>query len=111
MRAILFIILVIFIQLNKVLCEPGYGKKNEIMKFLFVYIIYSGSVFPTPLTVSNDDPNFQLCPVESGAYAHTTNCSLFHICAFGDHTIYSCIEGFFFNPTSGKCQYWPVVRD
>jgi hypothetical protein len=33
------------------------------------------------------------------------------MCTFGIHTIYSCIDGFFFNPTSGKCQYLPVVRN
>jgi hypothetical protein len=33
------------------------------------------------------------------------------MCTFGIHTIYSCIDGFFFNPISGKCQYFPVVRN
>jgi len=49
--------------------------------------------------------------MESGAYTHTTNCSLFHMCTFGIHTIYSCIDGFFFNPTSGKCQYFPIKNE
>lgn len=63
------------------------------------------------MDISNDDPNFQECPRESGAYTHTTNCTLFHMCTFGIHAIYSCIDGFFYNPTSGKCQYFPVVRN
>ncbi|CAF1028068.1 unnamed protein product [Rotaria sordida] len=70
-----------------------------------------GSVFPIPLTILNDDPNFRQCPDKSGTYAHTTNCSLFHVCMFGIHTIYSCIDGFFFNPTNGKCQYWPFEKE
>ena len=31
------------------------------------------------------------------------------MCTFSMHAIYSCIDGFFFNPNSGKCQYWNVV--
>ncbi|CAF3324674.1 unnamed protein product [Rotaria sp. Silwood1] len=70
-----------------------------------------GSVFPTPLSLSNDDPNFRQCPKENGIYAHTTNCSLFHACTLGIHTIYSCIDGFFFNPTSNICQYMPIEKE
>ncbi|CAF1537500.1 unnamed protein product, partial [Adineta steineri] len=69
------------------------------------------TIFPIPLLTSNDDPNFQQCPVESGAYPHTTNCSLFHMCTFGILTTYSCIDQFFFNPTTGKCQYLSTEKD
>ena len=62
------------------------------------------------MTISNDDSNFQQCPKESGAYPHTTNCSLFHMCTFGIHRIYSCIKGFFFNPINGRCQHLSIVR-
>lgn len=70
-----------------------------------------GNIYPTPLTVRNEDMNFEQCPNKNGAYAHTSNCSLFHLCTFGIHTIHSCVDGFFFNPTSRRCQYLPMVND
>ncbi|UJR13749.1 hypothetical protein I4U23_000759 [Adineta vaga] len=66
---------------------------------------YARSVFPIPLMVSNDDPHFSKCPTENGIYAHTTNCSLFHMCIFGIHTVYTCIDRFFFNPIHNRCEY------
>jgi len=83
--------------------------KRKLLKLFFELSL--GSVFPIPLTTSNEDPNFQYCPNENGAYIHTTNCSLFHMCSFGIHTIYSCINGFYFNPTSHQCQYLLIVRN
>ncbi|CAF2711800.1 unnamed protein product [Rotaria sp. Silwood2] len=94
MSAVVFIIFTIFIQVNKVLNASAFG-----------------SVFPIPLNISNDDPNFRQCPEKSGNYAHTTKCSLFHACTLGIHTIYSCIDGFLFNPASGECQYWPMEKE
>lgn len=94
MHTLLFLVFTSFSLFNRVLCASDFG-----------------SVFPIPLAINNNDVNFQHCPKESGAYAHTTNCSLFHMCNSGDHTIYSCIDGFFFHPTNGKCQYWPVEKE
>jgi hypothetical protein len=33
------------------------------------------------------------------------------MCNFGIHTIYSCIDGFYFNSTNRRCQYSPIVRN
>lgn len=70
-----------------------------------------GNIFPISLDIPNEDPNFQGCSNKNGLYAHTINCSLLHMCNSGIHTIYSCIDGFYFNPTSRRCQYLLVVRE
>ncbi|CAF1621762.1 unnamed protein product [Adineta ricciae] len=72
----------------------------------------AGSVFPIPLMVSDDDdPHFQDCPSENGVYAHTTNCSRFHMCALDVHAVYSCVDRFFFNPMSRRCEYVPLKNE
>ncbi|CAF4099962.1 unnamed protein product [Rotaria sp. Silwood2] len=86
--SVIIAIMVSVLQSNKILCQSEYG-----------------SFFPIPLTILNEDPNFRQCPIENGAYVHTTNCSLFHHCTFGIHRIYSCIDEFFFNPISSRCQH------
>ncbi|CAF3971945.1 unnamed protein product [Adineta steineri] len=87
MYTLIITICIILLQFNNLLSQSNYG-----------------SIFPIPLIISNDDPNFQECPVENGLYAHSTNCSLFHMCTLNSHTIYTCIDGFFFNPSNGQCQ-------
>ena len=82
---------------------------NEDYKINSFVFLFSGGVFPIPLTISNEDPNFTRCLVENGVYVYTTNCSLFHLCTFGIHTIYSCLDGFFFNPISSQCQHFSIV--
>ncbi|CAF3982912.1 unnamed protein product [Rotaria magnacalcarata] len=69
-----------------------------------------GGFFPIPLTIKNDDKNFSQCPADGGIYSHSTNCSLFHLCTIDTHAIYTCIDGFFFNPTTGECQFWPLEK-
>ncbi|CAF4504010.1 unnamed protein product [Rotaria sp. Silwood1] len=91
---IIITIIVSFLQFNKILCQSEYG-----------------SFFPIPLTIPYEDPNFQRCPSETGAYVHTTNCSLFHHCTFGIHRIYSCIDEFFFNPISNRCQRLSMEKE
>lgn len=69
-----------------------------------------GGVFPIPLLTFQSDPSFTHCPGDHGIYAHTTNCSLFHLCSFGVHRVYACLEGFYYNPISKRCQFSVSVR-
>lgn len=111
MRLHIFIVLISFLEINKILCQSEYGKnKIKIIFFCFSNSNQLGNIFPIPITIANEDPNFQVCSNENGLYAHTTNCSLFHMCNFGIHTVYSCIDKFYFNPTSRRCQYLLIVR-
>ena len=109
MNTFITILVISLLQSNKIFGQLEYGKNEKMM----IKIILSkiGNMFPIPLAAPNDDPNFKQCSEKNGVYAHTSNCSLFHLCTFGLHTIHSCIDGFFFNPTSRRCQYLPMVND
>ena len=107
------IVLLISFEINQILCQNHFGKFSK-KKFYYVWTNFDlnlGSIFLISLAIENDDPKFDKCPNENGAYAHSTNCSVFHMCTFGIHALYSCIDGFYFNSYSGKCQYFPMVNE